>query len=102
MRVNLKNRNGHLILTKTGFSWTVFFFGWIVPLVRKDWKWAAVMFASTLIMASVLDVAAVGIAIGFSFIYNNLYITEMLARGYYGNTDLDEDILRSEGFYNVK
>jgi len=58
-----------------GFSWTTFFFGFFVPMVRGDWKWAIIMF--------LLAVFTFGIAmIYFWFAYNKLYIKELVNGGY--------------------
>jgi hypothetical protein len=32
-----------------GFSWTVFFFGFFVPLIRGDWKWCLIMIGTALL-----------------------------------------------------
>ena len=44
MIVNLKNPNTNQFKqVKIGFSWTMFFFGFWVPLFRGDWKWLIIM-----------------------------------------------------------
>ena len=35
-----------------GFSWTTFFLGPLVPLVRGDWKWALIMYFVIQVVAS--------------------------------------------------
>jgi hypothetical protein len=58
-----------------GFSWTCFFFGCFVPLFRSDWKWTLIMFACSL--------ATYGLSqFVFIFIYNKLYIKDLINDGY--------------------
>jgi len=58
-----------------GFSWTVFFFGAFPAAFRGDWKWFVIM----------ILVAAVTMGLSnlvFMFIYNKLYIKELVESGY--------------------
>ena len=58
-----------------GFSWTVFFFGPIPPLFRKDWKWAGIIAA--------LNMAFMGLAnIPMAFLYNKFYLKDLLKEGF--------------------
>lgn len=58
-----------------GFSWTCLFFGCFVPLFRSDWKWALIMFLCSL--------ATYGLSqFVFIFIYNKLYIKDLISEGY--------------------
>ncbi|XMB87060.1 hypothetical protein RJG79_04485 [Mycoplasmatota bacterium WC44] len=60
---------------KDGFSWTMFFFGLFPPLFRGDFK-------KTLTML-VLGIITCGIShIGFCFIYNKLYMENLIKKGY--------------------
>ena len=70
----------HLVsgLTKqvpSGFSWTTLFFGCIPALLRGDIKWAAIMFLATWITFGISWLV-------FPFIYNNLYIKDLLNDGW--------------------
>lgn len=59
-----------------GFSWTTFFFGFFVPLLRKDIKWAIIML--------ILQIITLGIAYFiFPFIYNKIYIKSLISDGYH-------------------
>ena len=71
----LKNEAGVVKEVKKGFSWTMFFFGVFVPLVRGDWFY----FFITLILAPL----TYGISwLIFPFIYNRLYLNRLLNKGY--------------------
>jgi len=71
----LKNKAGVTKQVKKGFSFTMFFFGIFVPLVRGDWKY----FFISLIAA----IFTVGISwLVFPFFYNKLYMNDLLNKGY--------------------
>lgn len=42
MKVYLKNSVGVTKHVKLGFSWTMLFFGFFVPLFRGDFKWTLI------------------------------------------------------------
>ena len=58
-----------------GFSWTTIFFGGFVPLFRGDWPWFFIM-----LIANVISFGLAGIL--FGFIYNRIYIQNMLKKGF--------------------
>jgi hypothetical protein len=58
-----------------GFSWTVFFFGFFPALIRGDWKWGVVMFLCSLVTLGLSQFI-------FCFIYNKLYVKDLLNDGY--------------------
>ena len=67
----------------TGFSWTTFFFGMIVPLIRGDLKWAMILLALGLIIgAFTLGIGAIIVNIVFAFVYNKIYIRNLMERGF--------------------
>lgn len=58
-----------------GFSWTTLFFGCFPALLRSDWKWGAIQF--------VLAVVTSGISwLVMPFIYNKMYIKDLLNKGF--------------------
>lgn len=58
-----------------GFSWTTLFFGFFVPLLRKDLKWFAIML--------IAQIFTLGISVlVFPFIYNKIYIKSLISEGY--------------------
>ncbi|WP_130805827.1 DUF2628 domain-containing protein [Senegalia massiliensis] len=89
-------KNGLKKQTKIGFSWTTFFFGFFVPLFRGDLKWAAIMFVSSLLLASfTFGIGSFIIGIIFSFIYNKLYIRDLIEKGWIASNSESNDILES-------
>ena len=78
---------------KKGFSWTVFFFGLFVPLVRGDLKWAVIMF----VVQALAGVYTLGIgswvaSLIFAFFYNKVYMKDLLEKGY-KPTEVYEDVV---------
>lgn len=75
-KIVFKNpNNGAIKEAPVGFSWTVFFFGLFPALFRGDWKWAVIML--------ILAVMTFGLSnLAFMFIYNKLYIKELIGEGY--------------------
>jgi hypothetical protein len=92
MMINLVHRSTGLIKqAKVGFSWTTFFFGIFPALFRGDWKWALIQ----LVLASI----TFGISsLVFMFIYNGLYIRDLLEKGYEPADESSRNILKSNGF----
>ncbi|MGO2265202.1 MAG: hypothetical protein ACTH54_00025 [Vagococcus salmoninarum] len=78
-------------LAKIGFSWTVLCFNFFPPLFRGDWKWAAIMFGCAIITCNFS-------ALVFMFIYNKLYIMELLRKGYQADNEISRQLLLTYGF----
>jgi hypothetical protein len=94
--VNLKNESGLTKEVKVGFSWTTFFFGIFVPLIRGDIKWAAIMLGVAL-LAGVFT-AGIGsfvVMVVFAFKYNELYIKDLIEKGYKPSNEEDADKLHN-------
>ena len=64
------------LLIPTGFSWTTLFFGFAIPIVRGDNKWAVRMFVAC------LCTAGISILI-FPFIYNGIFKKDLIDEGWY-------------------
>ncbi|CAM3317511.1 DUF2628 domain-containing protein [Pediococcus acidilactici] len=100
MMVNFKNPTTNQVKqTKAGFSWTVFFFGFWPALFRGDWKW----FAIILTLNIVSGIFTFGLGAGlinliFSFIYNKLYINDLISNGWHASDESSKSILVSKGF----
>jgi hypothetical protein len=67
--------NGQLREAPVGFSWTVFFFNCFPPMFRGDWKWFVIMLTLTFVTFGLS-------ALVFIFIYNKLYIQDLVNAGY--------------------
>ncbi len=94
MKILMIHDSGVTKEVKCGFSWTTFFFGFLVPLIRGDLKWAAILF----ILSLVLGIPTMGIGgavcgIVFSFVYNKIYIKELIEKGYKPATEDFKNIL---------
>lgn len=72
----MQNDTGHVIEVVEGFSWTILFFGPIVPLVRGDLKWTLIM-----LIASACTFGMSWLVM--PFIYNGKYIEEKRSKGYF-------------------
>ena len=76
-------KNGLRKEVKVGFSWTVFFFGFFVPLFRGDLKWAAIMFFGTILLGfATLGIGGGVLGIVMSFVYNKIYIKDLIEKGW--------------------
>jgi hypothetical protein len=90
MIVNLKNPNTNQFKqVKIGFSWTMFFFGFWVPLFRGDWKWLIIML--------LLDIIGL-FTFGFvTFLYNKLYAEDLISKGFKPTDNASVNILNQKG-----
>ncbi len=95
MIVRLKNDIGMIKEAKIGFSWTNFFFGAFVPAIRGDWKYAVIMVLCSMITCGLSTLV-------FPFIYNKLYIKELLMKGFLPASDSDRSLLIQKGFIAVQ
>ena len=91
MIIRLEDQSGQLRTAKVGYSWTVFFFGFCVPIFRGDAKWAVIMF-----VASVLTLWLANMI--FCFTYNGTYIRDLLSKGFRPADAESRQILIEKGF----
>ncbi|KIL45573.1 hypothetical protein KP77_28650 [Jeotgalibacillus alimentarius] len=97
MKVKLVNNGGVVKVVKVGFSWTTFFFGFFPALFRGDLKWALIMFILEAVLGSfTLGIGAWITGVIFSFKYNNIYIKELIEKGYTPVSQEDKTILQQE------
>lgn len=79
----LRNKNGITKKAPIGFSWTVFFFGFFVPLFRGDFKWAAIMAISSLFAGAITyGIGAWIVLFIFATQYNQWYLNDLKTEGY--------------------
>lgn len=91
MKVFMKHPQTNMLKrVKVGFSWTVFFFGFFPALFRGDWKWAIIMFLAASFTFGVSNFV-------FMFMYNKLYINDLLEKGFVAADETAENILSSKG-----
>lgn len=62
-------------LAPVGLSWTVLLFGFLPPLFRGDIKWGVIILLFWLFSAGLTNIV-------FMFIYNKLYIKELMLEGF--------------------
>lgn len=86
MKITLKNDAGLVKEVKKGWSWTVFFFGVFVPLIRGDLKWAGIMlithFVAAMTAPFTFGLLNLGLTIFFCSTYNKVFMKELYEKGY--------------------
>ncbi len=90
----LSHPAGMIKTVKAGYSWTTMIFGLFVPLLRGDYKWTVILVILDLLMGSVSF--GIGIGIGnflFAFMYNRIYITDLLQQGYEPRSERDAKVI---------
>ena len=74
--IPIKHKESGMIKTGFyGFSWTYFFFGWFVPLIRGELGVAVLHLFFTVITVGLWQLIV-------SFLYNKQYMTRMLTNGW--------------------
>lgn len=94
MMINLVSENGELRKVKVGFSWTVFFFGFLVPIFRGDAKWAVLMFIASMLTCFIAQLV-------FCFVYNGIYVRELLNKGFRPYDEYSRSVLVAKGYIAV-
>lgn len=90
MKVYMKNQVGVVKPVKLGFSWTMLFFGFFVPLLRGDIKWT--------ILSVVLSLITSGLAwLILPFFYNKSYIKGLLYAGWLPADESSKNALIAKG-----
>jgi len=91
--ITLKNDVGVVRKVPIGFSWTMLFFGPLVPLFRGDIKWTILFL---LVVFVTLPFYGVGWLI-LPFIYNKRYVIGLFERGYKPADEESRKILVAKG-----
>jgi len=73
--LQLKDSNGIGKNAPVGFSWTTLFFGFFPALIRGDWLYGIIMLGAAMITAGISTIV-------FAFIYNKIYIQNLIKAGY--------------------
>ncbi|MBR8701706.1 MULTISPECIES: hypothetical protein [unclassified Fusobacterium] len=82
-----------------GFSWTTFFFGFWVPLFRKDFVSALVIFLISCIVGYIYPAAAFIVGIIVSFGYNKYYTENLIKQGFRPKDDYSLNLLKQHGIF---
>ena len=92
----LEDKNSIIKEAPVGFSWTTLFFGGFVPLIRGDLLWFVIM--------TIVNIITFGIAgIIFGFIYNKIYVHNMLKKGFKVKSyDGDKKMIESKVQIKIK
>lgn len=100
MHVTLKNRsNNGFKDVKVGFSWTTFFFGFFPALFRGDWKWALIIILTGVVAGSfTMGFGALIFDLIWGFMYNKMYVKDLINKGYEPSNDGAYQILVSKGY----
>lgn len=75
---------------KLGFSWTYFFFGCFVSIVRGDWKWAIIHLVVGSVLVLISPIAYFLYRFFMVLFYNKIYAKELVKEGYSGITEAEE------------
>ena len=73
--ISFKNRHGIVKEAPVGFSWTTFFFGFFPAAIRGDWLWAMIILVASFFTFGISTIV-------FAFVYNRLYIQQLLKQGF--------------------
>lgn len=101
--ITLKHKDtGALKNCPTGFSWTTFFFGMFVPLIRGDLKWAIILFLLAVgIGLFTLGIGSIIVGIVFAFKYNKLFVRHLMEQGYIPADEAARNYCIAEGLISA-
>lgn len=106
MRARLKNTSGQVKEVKLGYSWTVFFFCWFVPLIRGDFRNFLIQFGiafacglANIIIPIIPVIAYWGYStFYFALNYNKMYTHTLIQKGFTPASETDKQMLISKGY----
>lgn len=81
-----------------GFSWFFLIFGIFYPLVKVDIKYTLIVLVSLIASAMIFPPLSIVLYIGFAFIYNKLYVKDLLKKGYLPLNKYAEDRLKEKNY----
>ena len=83
-----------------GFSWTTFFFGFLVPLFRKDFIASLGLFViSCVVSFFTYGAGCFVLNIIVAFAYNKYYTENLLKEGFLPKDEFNKEILKRNGIY---
>lgn len=102
--ITLKNKSTGMIKEcVTGYSWTTFFFGVFVPLLRGDLKWAIILFIITILVAAcTLGFGVMFVGPIFAYFYNKIFIKSMVEKGFSYADDAAKNYLVRNGIIDAE
>ncbi|WP_099974587.1 hypothetical protein [Lactobacillus terrae] len=102
----VNNETGDMIDVNLGFSWTTLFFAFFPAIFRKDWKWAGIIFGiyfvANILTLGVAWVGGIITAVVFAFLYNGLYVKNLLQKGYEPAGDNSKKALERKNLIQIK
>lgn len=99
-QILLHHSNKSIKRAFVGFSWTSLLFGLLVPLIRKDWKMALVIFGlwvSSIFGGVVGAIFYLIWTVVFAFTYNKAHLQYLLAQGYKPDSKNDKSLVSLSG-----
>ena len=100
--VLLKGPQGDIREAPVGFSWTMVFFCGFVPLARRDFPTAGIiwgLFFAGIFISDYFCLLTVPMWFYLMFKYNEIYIHKLISKGYKPYNEESKSILRSK--YNI-
>lgn len=82
-----------------GFSWTILFFGFWVPLFRKDYLISLGMLVIQLLFSYMETSGFFWIGIILSFFYNKIYTESLIKKGFRPIDKENAEMLKEAGIY---
>lgn len=112
-RIKIKDNGRDVSICETGFSFGVLFFGPIKPLLKKDYKYAVIIFITQILLCILMwlfikNVLALIISCGYIIIlinllfavnYNRLYLEDLIDKGYMPRDGFEGVKLYKKGIY---
>ena len=84
-KIYFKNDLGMIKETDVGFSWAVFFFGVLIPLLNRDYRNAVIMSAVQVVLViTIIGIFAIPfVNLFYCFFYNEWHMSSLLKEGYH-------------------
>ena len=94
--ITLINKDNKTKTCKIGFSWTSLLFMYLVPLFRLDFKNFALqilLYSACIFIVPLSPILITIVYIGIAIYYNNVYIKDLVNKGYTPYSDKDALLL---------